>query len=168
MKENVETIMNKQTLDFECSGIDEYGRFRFDNTGYGKDVSPRFVIRDLSPDAKTITITLEDLDHPKKDFTHWVIWDIPARSEISEAIPHGKIVSALGDARQGRAYGWHKYSGPKPPKNKTHRYKFTLYVLDCELGVSAGSFKKTVLKKAQGHILQIGTIVGECVFHTGK
>ena len=160
--------MDKQTLDFECSGIDEQGKFRLDNTGYGKDVSPRFVIHNLSPDAKTIAITLEDLDHPKKNFTHWVIWDIPAKYEVSAAVPHGKTVSALGNARQGRAYGWHKYSGPKPPKNKTHRYKFTLYVLDCELGVGAGSFKKAVLNKAQGHIIQTGTIVGEYVFCTGK
>ena len=82
--------MDKQTLDFECSGIDEQGKFRLDNTGYGKDVSPRFVIHNLSPDAKTIAITLEDLDHPKKNFTHWVIWDIPAKYEISAAVPHGK------------------------------------------------------------------------------
>lgn len=39
-------------------------------------------------------ITLEDLSHPIKNFTHWVIWDIPAADKIAKAIPSGKTVSS--------------------------------------------------------------------------
>ncbi len=153
--------MKTGKLIFECTGIDEQGCFLAVNTGYGDDSSPEFVIQNLSLSAETLAVTLEDLDHPKKNFTHWVIWDIPADSVIPKAIAPGKTVSSLGGAKQGRAYGWHKYAGPKPPKNKTHRYRFTLYALDCVLGLGAGNFKKSFLKRAQGHIIQQGEITGE-------
>lgn len=29
-----------KTLDFDCSAIDELGKFRLENTGRGKDLSP--------------------------------------------------------------------------------------------------------------------------------
>ncbi len=67
----------------------------------------------------------------------------------------------LGNARQGTGYGLHRYAGPKPPKGKTHTYRFTIYSLDCEINISANSMKRRFLKKAQKHILQKGSIVGE-------
>lgn len=150
--------MKNDLLEFECSGIDEQGRFIIKYTGYGEDVSPEFFIKNLSSDAKTIAIILEDLDHPIKNFTHWVIWDIPATEIIKEAISSDK------NMKQGIAYGWHRYAGPKPPKSKSHSYKFTLYILDCEMNLSANIFKKTFLKKVEGHILQKGEITGSFVF----
>lgn len=42
-------------------------------------------------------------------------------------------------------------------------YKFTLYVLDCELHLPSNVFKKAFLKSAEGHILQKGEITGEFV-----
>ena len=126
-------------------------------TGYGEDISPEFIIKNLSPQAKTIAIILEDLDHPIKNFTHWVIWNIPAAEIIKESI------SSDEKMKQGIAYGWHRYAGPKPPKSKSHSYKFTLYILDCEMNLSANIFKKTFLKKIKGHILQKGEIIGKFV-----
>ena len=76
--------MENKLLEFECSGIDEQGKFCLEYTGYGKNISPEFVIKNLSPGAKTLAITLEDLSHPIKAFTHWVIWNIPAMNTIRE------------------------------------------------------------------------------------
>lgn len=86
--------MKKNTLEFECTGIQDGGRFPVENTGRGKDISPEFIIKNLFPSAKTFMITLEDLSHPIKNFTHWVIWDIPAADKIAKAIPSGKTVSS--------------------------------------------------------------------------
>lgn len=149
--------MKNDLLEFECSGIDEQGNFLIKYTGYGEDVSPEFDIKNLSSQAKTIAITLEDLDHPIKDFTHWVIWNIPAAEIVKEAI------SSDENIKQGIAYGLHRYAGPKPPKRKSHSYKFTLYTLDCAMNSSANIFKKTFLKKIKGHILQKGEIIGSFV-----
>ncbi len=152
--------MGNNILEFECSGIDSQGDFNVEYTGYGQDVSPEFIIKNLSPKAKTIAITLEDTSHPIKDFTHWIIWNIPATDVIAKAFPSGKTISTLGNAKQGVAYGWHRYAGPKPPKGKKHLYKFTLYALDCEMNISANTTKSGFLKKAKNHILQCGEIIG--------
>ena len=153
--------MGKNILKFKCSAIDARGKFLPDYTGYGQDISPEFVIENLSPDAKTIAITLEDISHPLKGFTHWVIWNIPAAEVIEKAIPAGRSVDLYKNAKQGRAYGWHRYAGPKPPRGKSHLYRFTLYALDCEIDLSANIFKKSFLKMSEGHILQKGELTGE-------
>ena len=153
--------MDNKLLQFTCSAIDENGRFRPEHTGYGQDISPAFVIENLSPNAKTLAITLEDLSHPIKGFTHWVIWNLPATLQIPEGIPAGAHVATLQSAKQGLAYGWHRYAGPKPPKGANHLYRFTLYALDIELDLPANVFKKRFLKAAAGHILQQGEVTGK-------
>lgn len=147
-------------LEIDCSAIDESGKFKIDNTGRGKDESPEFKIIGLSPEAETLIITLEDMSYPIKDFTHWVIWNIPATELVPESIPAGKTVPTLGGARQGKGYGNHRYAGPKPPKGKTHEYCFTVYVLDCVLDAPNSSRKKKILAEAAGHIIQQGSVVG--------
>lgn len=147
-------------LEFDCVGINDGVKFDLEYTGRGKDISPEFVIKNLSPNAKTIIITLEDLSHPIKEFTHWIIWNIPAIDKIPKAISAGKQVASLGGAVQGIGYGFHRYAGPKPPKGKSHKYCFTIYVLDCQLDLKAFSTKKKVLKEAHDHIVQQGKICG--------
>lgn len=147
-----------ETLEFVCEGIDGKKRFLREFTGRGSDVSPEFVIKNLSPNAKTLLITLEDMFHPIKNFTHWVAWNIPAASTIPKATQPGKRVA--NGTVQGIAYGLHRYAGPKPPRGKTHKYRFTVYALDCSLDLSAAHFKKRVLKAARGHIVQCGEVCG--------
>ncbi len=157
----MEKIMNNTILEFECIGMDNGSKFPIEYTGRGQDISPEFVIKNLSPNAKTLAVTLEDLSHPIKDFTHWIIWNIPAADRIRKNIPAGKTVPVLGNARQGVGYGLHRYAGPKPPKGKKHIYRFTIYSLDCKIDISANSMKRNFLKKAEKHIIQKGSILGE-------
>ena len=145
-------------LYFKCPGIENGGRFPIEHTGRGQDRSPEFVLQNLSPQAKTVAITLEDLSHPIRDFTHWIIWNIPPSGRIGGGIPAGGHVPELGGACQGLGYGVHRYAGPKPPRGKTHTYRFTLYALDREIQLSAHSRKRSFLKKAGPHILQKGSI----------
>ncbi len=152
--------MNQNMLKFECVGMADGGKFPLDNTGRGKNLSPQFIIKNLSPNAKTLIITLEDLSHPIKNFTHWIIWNIPATNTIAGAIPAGKVVPTIEGAIQGIGYGFHRYAGPKPPKSKSHRYGFTIYALDCSLSLKASSTKKKVLNKASKHIIQFGNVCG--------
>ena len=148
--------MENNILEFECVGVND--RFDIEHTGRGDDISPEFIIKNLSTDAKSLIITLEDLDHPIKCFTHWVIWNIPASDGIEKAIPHGRNVKSLGGAVQGIGYGFHKYAGPKPPKGKSHEYQFTVYALDCFLNIGSFAKKQKVLKAAEGHIVQYGKL----------
>mgnify|MGYP001105853405 CR=1 FL=1 len=78
------------TLLFECVGLKAGCKFPTENTGRGQDVSPEFLIKNLSPAAKTLAVTLEDIRHPFfRNFTHWLIWNIPAAEKIAGAIPVG-------------------------------------------------------------------------------
>ena len=151
--------MTYPELLFDCAGMTDEGTFLLDATGRGADRAPDFVLHNLSPQVKTLAITLEDLTHPIKGFTHWVIWDIPAASRIQGGIPAGGRVPGLG-AVQGVGYGLHRYAGPKPPKGKTHCYQFTLYGLDCVLGLGPWATKRAFLRRAEGHILQKGAVKG--------
>ncbi|MCI8303147.1 MAG: YbhB/YbcL family Raf kinase inhibitor-like protein [Lawsonibacter sp.] len=150
--------MGTSTLEFVCTGIENGGVFPIENTGRGQDMSPEFILKNLSPQAETLAITLEDLSHPIKSFTHWLIWNIPAANEIRGGIPAGGRVRELDGACQGIGYGFHRYAGPKPPKGKTHTYRFTVYALDCKIKLSAHTRKRRFLKKATPHILQRGSI----------
>ncbi len=153
--------MNYTILEFACIGIDTDGKFPLENTGRGQDISPEFLIKNLSPEAKTLAITLEDLSHPIKEFTHWLIWNIPAADQVKSGISAGSYVPELDGACQGIGYGFHRYAGPKPPKGKTHTYRFTVYALDCEIQLSVHSTKRAFLKKAEGHTLQKGSMTAK-------
>ena len=147
-----------ELLHIRCPGI-EGGNFLLDHTGQGRDLSPELLLENLSPEAVTLAVTLEDLSHPIKGFTHWVIWNLPAADRIPGAIPAGRTVS--GGGVQGVAYGLHRYAGPKPPRGMRHSYRFTVYALDCALDLPGGARKKRFLRAAEGHILQRGSVSGE-------
>ena len=146
-----------EQLIFSLPDFINSNEFPIEYTGRGEDLSPEIVIGNLSTNAETLAVTLEDISHPIKNFTHWIIWNIPAASKIERAIPKGKYVSDMG-AAQGVAYGMHRYAGPKPPHGKTHKYRITVYALDCSINLPANKRKKHFLKKAENHILQNGCL----------
>ena len=146
-----------EALAIRCPGV-ENGTFLLDHTGRGRDLSPELILENLSTEAVTLAVTLEDVSHPIKNFTPWVIWNLPAADRIRGAIPAGKTVP--GGGVQGVAYGLHRYTGPKPPRRTQHTYRFTVYALDCALDLSPASRKKVFLRAAEGHILQRGSISG--------
>lgn len=51
-------------LIFECGSMKDGEVFPIVNTGRGQDISPEFVIDNLSSRAKTLAVTLEDIKHP--------------------------------------------------------------------------------------------------------
>ena len=133
------------------------------HTGRGEDLSPPFTAKGIPEGSVSLSILLEDTSHPLfRDFPHWLIWNLPVAEHIPEGIAPGGAVEVLGcTASQGTAYGPRRYAGPKPPKGRTHTYRFTVCALDCALDRSPASRKKAVLRAAEGHILQIGSISGE-------
>ena len=151
--------MKAEILNFKCVGLSDGGKFPIEYTGRGQDISPEFILENLSPEAKTLAVVLEDLSHPIKEFTHWVIWNLPAGDTIPAAIPAGGRVPGL-DAVQGRAYGFHRYAGPKPPRGKRHIYRFTVYALDSALGLGPRAGKRAFLHSSERHILQKGSLSG--------
>lgn len=147
-----------EAFSIRCPGV-ENGTFLLDHTGRGADRSPELVLENLSPEAVTLAVTLEDMSHPIKNFTHWVIWNLPAADRIPGAIPAGKTVP--GGGVQGIAYGLHRYAGPKPPRRTRHTYRFTVYALDRPLELPSRAGKRAFLRAAQGRVLQSGSVSGQ-------
>lgn len=55
--------MNYDKLEIETAFKDG-NMIPIEYTGYGKNISPEFKIKNLSPNAKSLVIILEDLSHP--------------------------------------------------------------------------------------------------------
>lgn len=119
------------------------------HTGFDVDISPAFQIKNLCGNAVSIAIIMDDLDIPLiKAFNHWLIWNIPKRSEIPENIPYGATVPELGNAVQGMGYGNNRYRGPKQPVfvRNIHRYVFHFFALDCFLDLDCTAGKKELFR----------------------
>ncbi len=140
----------------------------FKNMGYipkkytcdGEDISPPLILKNLSKDAKSIVIIVEDPDAPLGTFTHWIIWNIRPMKNIPENIPKKEVV--LDGAYQGlndfRKIG---YNGPCPPKgDKPHRYFFKVYVLNRVLDLKPPVNKEKLLKEVKKYTIQYGELVG--------
>lgn len=152
--------MNKLTVT--SPAFAEGGWIPLENSARGRDVSPQLDLHGLTEGARSIAVTLDDASHPLfPNYNHWLIWNIPASPRLPPAIPHGETVPSLSGARQGIAYGRHRYKGPKPPLKAVHRYTFTVYALDGMLSLPPGSRRRDFLRAAEGHILQTGTLTGQ-------
>ena len=133
------------------------------HTGFGEDVSPPLTLHNLSTDAVSVVIVMEDLDVPlQRAFPHWLLFNIPPMREIPEGIPHEPIVGELGNAVQGIAYGRNRYAGPKMPSfgRKLHHYRFTVYALDCLLDIKPSARKRMLMAALRGHVIQQAAITG--------
>lgn len=114
--------------------------------------------------------------HPRGDFVHWVVADLPAQVRVIEAgscsdgvRKHGKPAGEDAGGRRGlNDYtGWfagnaemagtyHGYDGPYPPPHdlRVHRYFFRVFALDVEhLALPARFTAGDVFRAMHGHVL---------------
>lgn len=133
------------------------------HTGFGDDISPEFILEGIPEGAFSIAIIMDDLDVPFiREFTHWIIWNIPPAEVIPQGIPKGKVINSPVSAVQGKAWGKHVYRGPKQPPfiRKAHRYRFTVFALDEMLDISADSDKEKLIQAMTGHVIDEAELVG--------
>lgn len=132
-------------------------------TGYGEDISPEFIIEDIPEGTVSFAIILDDLDVPlKKNYNHWIVWNIPKMEIIHGGLPKGGIINKPITACQGNAWGKQCYRGPKPPffMKKAHRYVFYVYALDTKLALDINSKKNKLIAAMSGHILAEANLMG--------
>lgn len=118
----------------------------------GDDISPPLVIDGLPEGTATLALVVDDPDAPGGTWDHWVAYDIPPATEIPED------VAALGVAGTN---SWRRggYGGPCPPSG-IHRYFFTLYAVDTELGLEQGARKGQLLDALEGHVIAEAQLMG--------
>lgn len=147
-------------LTVTSSSFENLGVIPDKHTGRSEDISPDLELSELVEGAVFVAIIMDDLDVPwQSNYTHWVIWNIPAATYIPEGISHGETVPELDGAVQGVAFGHNRYRGPMPPFG-THRYQFHVFVLDTTLDLNSSCGKSDLISAMEGHILQYGTLTG--------
>jgi Raf kinase inhibitor-like YbhB/YbcL family protein len=127
----------------------------------GADVSPALNWTDAPAGTQSFALIADDPDAPVGTWTHWSIWNIPAKATaLPEDVP--KVGESGDGARQGKNdFQRIGYGGPCPPAGKPHRYFFKLYALDAMLDVKAGASRKELERAMKGHVLSQTELMGK-------
>lgn len=125
----------------------------------GDNFSPPLSIKGVVPKTKSLALIVEDIDSPVKDFTHWIIFNIPPNTtDLKSYTP--TIVKLQDDSIQGmNDFGQIGYGGPCPPSG-THQYVFKLYALNCMLDLKAGVTNTQIKQAMKSHILATSQLTG--------
>lgn len=120
-------------------------------TCYGNDTMPTLKWENIPKDTKSFVIIVFDPDAPKRNFVHFVKYNIPKNvTQISSISNFG--LDALNDINK---FGWF---GPCPPKGATHHYVFRIYAINATITTSLNA--KEVLEKIKGKVLAYGEFIG--------
>jgi Raf kinase inhibitor-like YbhB/YbcL family protein len=127
----------------------------------GENISPQLHWNEVSKEANSYAIVLDDPDAPGGDFVHWVIFNIPGNmQELHENVTPSRNIPdevMLGTNSFGRI----GYGGPCPPSGKAHHYYFRIYALDTILHhIESGATKEQLMKAMEGHIIAKGELMG--------
>ena len=119
----------------------------------GADLSPALSWDDAPAGTQSLALIVDDPDAPMGTWTHWLIWNIPAKATLlPEDTPKMNLLD--NGARQGgNDFKRIGYGGPCPPPGKPHRYFFKLYALDARLEAKAGAVRSELEPALQPHIL---------------
>lgn len=120
----------------------------------GENVSLPFQIFNPPQDTVTLALIIEDLDSPRGNFVHWLLWNIePDFTEITEnQAPPGTGVGVNDFGQTG-------YGGPCPPDGE-HRYQATLYALDKYLTFTEKTRRQQFLDAINGHVIAKTQLTG--------
>ncbi|MEA3186436.1 MAG: hypothetical protein QOD99_266 [Chthoniobacter sp.] len=145
-----ESVMKITSPDFGDGG-NIPKRFTCDD----QNVNPTLQITGAPAAAKSLALIVDDPDAPGGTFTHWLLWNLPAKLEeiIAASTPNGAVQGSNG-------FGKKSYGGPCPPSGQ-HRYYFRLYALDIPVSLAAGASRKDLEKTMEGHILNQAVIMGK-------
>lgn len=119
----------------------------------GADLSPQLAWTEPPAGTKALALLVDDPDAPVGNWTHWVLWNMPATSRgLPEAV--SKVATLPDGSQQGvndfRRTG---YNGPCPPPGKPHRYYFKLFALDRKLDLQSTVGKRELETAMKVHIL---------------
>ncbi len=99
----------------------------------GENLSPEFHWIGVPEGAKSLALTVFDLDAPSRGgWWHWVVFNIPITvSSLPEGAGEKRPVRLpAGSAQCRNDYGEPGYGGPCPPPASTHRYVAKVYALN--------------------------------------
>jgi len=136
----------------------------------GAGVSPPLSWSGVPATAKSLVLIVDDPDAPdpaapKRTWTHWVLYDLPA---TSTGLTEGVGGSALpAGTREGKNdWGRSGFGGACPPIGR-HRYFHKLYALDVVLGDLHAPDRQAVDKAMKGHVIAQVQLIATYAKHPG-
>ncbi len=149
-------------LKIESSAFQDGEKIPKKYTCDGEDISPSLKISNVSSEAETLAIVVDDPDAPGGVFDHWIIWNIPSENKkIPEAIPKSETVESLEGAKQGQnGFGEIGYRGPCPPGGSDHNYHFKAYAVGKVIDLNPGVLKEDLEREIEDQIIEKDSIVG--------
>ncbi|NGX34438.1 MAG: putative lipoprotein LppC [Candidatus Anoxychlamydiales bacterium] len=120
-------------------------------TCQGGNINPTLKFENISKDAKSLALIMDDPDAPNQTFVHWVIFNIPIVDKID-----GNSSLGIEGINSASEIG---YIAPCPPTG-THRYFFKLYALDVLLDLEKGVTKEDLEKAMKSHIIEQAQFIG--------
>ena len=128
------------------------------HTCQGADVSPSLEWSGEPAGTRSFALIVEDPDAPVGTWTHWLLYDIPARNHnLAQGFRSGAMgLSGVND------FGKPGYGGPCPPKGHgPHRYFFRLFALEVDtLGLPAGVRAADLKRALKVHTLAESVTMG--------
>jgi len=126
----------------------------------GGDISPQLAWSGAPAETQSFVLIADDPDAPSGTFTHWVAYNISAKTkELAEGV--GKSETLPGGGIQGRNdFRKTGYGGPCPPPGKPHHYFFKLFALDSKLNLKPGAARKEVESAMRGHVIADAEVMG--------
>lgn len=119
----------------------------------GANDSPPLHFEMVPSAAKSLVLVVDDPDAPGGLFTHWLVWNLDAKTtEIGEK-------SAPKGTTGRNDFGKTAYGGPCPPSG-THRYYFKVFALDTQLSLAAGAKRAQLDAAMRGHVVGQGQLMG--------
>jgi Raf kinase inhibitor-like YbhB/YbcL family protein len=116
------------TITVTSPAFDDASPIPREYTCHGGGRPPELAWRGVPDEARSLALVVSDPDAPAGTFIHWLLYDLPPRD--------GRLVSGQPPAgareadNSGGKKGWYP---PCPPRG-THRYLFTVYALNDQVG----------------------------------
>lgn len=148
------------TLELTSTAFQEGGTIPRRYTADGENLSPPLKWLDPPPGTQSLALVVEDPDAPRKTWSHWVVFNIPAESrELAEGVvPRESLPN--GTLQGKNDFGKIGYGGPAPPPGNPHRYFFRLHALDRRVDLPASAERDELLEAIEGHVLAVGELMG--------
>jgi Raf kinase inhibitor-like YbhB/YbcL family protein len=132
------------TFSLGSDAFQDGGAIPQEHTCDGADHSPPISWNVPPEGTQSLALIMHDPDASSGDYTHWVLFDLPADTTSLETDLPAAAETPIG-ARQGRNdFGRLGYGGPCPPAGPAHRYVLDLYALEAPLGLPAGATRADV------------------------
>lgn len=121
----------------------------------GENISPPLEWGDLPTGTKELLVLFESVTPATQEpFAQWILYGIGAeRQGLPEGF-HKKREPEDGLAHGRNDVGNIGYDGPQGTISQTIHLRFRLLALDEPLGLGPGADRETVIKAAEGHVLE--------------